>query len=92
MSQQLRPHERWGQESFRRRSVICDINDSVTDAAAISAEATGLSVDEISASGTNATPPSSSRTEALKRLRLAASTIILTNDLKIEHNDKRGSG
>lgn len=88
MSQQLRPHERWGQESFRRRSVICDINESVTDAAAISAEATGLSVDEISASGTNATPPSSSRTEALKRLRLAASTIILTNDLKIEHNDE----
>jgi hypothetical protein len=47
------------------------------------------SVADISASGGTATTPlTSSRTEALKRLKLAANTVVLTNDLKIEHNDE----
>ncbi len=82
--QRPRPHERWGQESFRLRSVICDAEESDT----AEEQVTGL-LDEISASGgTTTNPLTSSRTEALRRLKLAANTVILTNDLKIEHNDE----
>lgn len=84
MSHRPRPHIRSGEESFRHRSVICDVNINESVAA------DAVSVDEISASGNQSTTSlTASRKKALKRLKLAASTVILTNNLKIdEDNDE----